>query len=166
MTELTIQSVYDELSDKLASLENRLDAADRHATKQAYRVEKAEAKVSDKLSKLAKHSSAKALDLAKQRADDISALYASNMTVLAVVEMALYALWRLPPEQRPVSIENAAIRLVRLMGYGPEYFVERADWSLQAWFDLLATIDEDHMPPQLTAAHGHSMIDEFCETSV
>ena len=125
----------DDLADRLEVL--RIQVGD--VMRSNARVEKATREVT-------KLFDDKSVQAALERAETISQLYQGNMAQLTVMEMVIHALWRLPEAKRPVSIGTAASKLVRLMGHGPEYFLQRENWSLFDWMHHLSRVTEKDMP--------------------
>ena len=79
-------------------------------------------------------------------AEDVRTAYQQVLTQASTVEMVLYTLYKTPKQLRPLSIEDAAIKLVRLVGKGPEYFHARREWRISDWFKHLVTISEEELP--------------------
>lgn len=79
-------------------------------------------------------------------AKDVRAAYQQVLTQASTVEMVLYTLYKTPKQLRPLSIEDAAVKLVRLVGKGPEYFHARREWRINDWFKHLTTISEEELP--------------------
>lgn len=78
--------------------------------------------------------------------EEVRATYQRVLTQATTVEMVLYTLYKMPARERPLSIEDAAIKLVLLIGHGPEYFWTRKDWAIKTWFKHLARLNERDMP--------------------
>lgn len=72
--------------------------------------------------------------------------YQAITTTLSTVEMTILLLSKHPHLQRVISVEDAAVKLVRLLGYGTDYFEERRDWSISNWVRHLARLDEEDLP--------------------
>lgn len=89
-----------------------------------------------------------ALTEAQDRADAIAHLYQGAMMMLSTVEMVIHTLWRTPVEQRPIELTEATVKMLRLMGHGPEYFLARDQYTLEAWIRFLARVTEADMPHQ------------------
>ena len=78
--------------------------------------------------------------------EDVRTTYQQVLTQASTVEMVLYTLYKIPKQLRPLTIEDAAIKLVRLIGHGPEYFHARREWRIQDWIKHLANLTEGDMP--------------------
>ena len=78
--------------------------------------------------------------------EDVRAAYQQVLTQASTVEMVLYTLYKTPKQLRPLSIEDAAVKLVRLVGKGPEYFHARREWRISDWLKHLVTINEEELP--------------------
>ena len=74
--------------------------------------------------------------------DDVRAMYQKMHTQAVTIEMVLYTLWKTPKQLRALSIEDAAIKLVQLVGQGPEYFWDKRGWKIQTWIDHLTKLGE------------------------
>ena len=135
----------DSISDQVSGVNGLKDRTDdlyiqvRDVVRSNARIEKASREVT-------KLFDSKSVSEAYERADTISRLYQGNMAQLTTLEMVIHALWRLPEPKRPVSIGEAASKLVRLMGHGPEYFLQRENWTLLDWMHHLARVTEKDMP--------------------
>ena len=78
--------------------------------------------------------------------EDVRSTYQQVLTQASTVEMVIYTLWKLPKQIRPLTIEDAAVKLVRLIGHGPEYFHARREWRINDWLKHLAAITEEELP--------------------
>ena len=78
--------------------------------------------------------------------EESRAVYQQVITQASTVEMVIFTLWKMPKYKRPLGIEDAAVKLVRLIGHGPEYFYARRAWTINDWFKHLATIKEEQLP--------------------
>jgi len=70
-------------------------------------------------------------------------VYQQVLSQASTIEMVLFTLWKTLPNQRVISIEDAAVKLVRLAGRGPAFFHARREWSMTKWAVYLATLTEE-----------------------
>ena len=74
---------------------------------------------------------------------EFARVYQKVLSQASIIEMVLFTLWRTPLADRVISIEEAAIKLVRLAGRGPAFFHARREWSLTQWALYLAALTEE-----------------------
>ena len=87
------------------------------------------------------------LDVHDDRLDaEIRVTYQRVLTQATTIEMVLFTLWKTPSRQRTISIEDAAVKLVRLAGHGPDYFHARREWKINDWIKHLEQVSERDMP--------------------
>jgi hypothetical protein len=86
------------------------------------------------------------------RAAEIGELYQRAYSMMTVVETVIYALWRARELQQHLSVGDAALRLVQLMGHGAGYFQERDHWSVAHWIRHLADLTDADLPNNIFAA--------------
>jgi len=72
-------------------------------------------------------------------------VYQQVLSQATTIEMVIFALWKIPRYKRPVSIEEVAVKLVRLAGRGPAFFHARREWSLTKWLAYLAKLSEEDL---------------------
>ena len=135
----------DSVSDKVSGVNGLTDRLDDLRI-QVGDVMRSNARVEKATREVTKLFDDKSVQAALERAETISQLYQGNMAQLTTMEMVIHALWRLPEAKRPVSIGTAASKLVRLMGHGPEYFLQRESWTLFDWMHHLSRVTEKDMP--------------------
>lgn len=97
---------------------------------------------------ISKYLDEASFDEAQSRAGEIAQMYQGTMMMLATVEMVLHTLWRTPVTERPIELADAAVRMLRLMGHGPDYFMARDQLTINDWIKLLARVTEADMPHQ------------------
>lgn len=72
--------------------------------------------------------------------------YQEVWSALTTIEQVLFVLWKYPKYRQILSVDDAAVKLMRLMGYGPAFFHERRDLSVERWVLLLARLSDDDLP--------------------
>ena len=147
---LSLQAAYvtqlanrvDELEKKLDKVERTADTAYDKATFSKTRMEQ----IAQAAYRTEQFFNEKSIKSAEKNAKQLSELYHANVSMLATVEMVLHTLWRMNPKQRPISLADAALKMVALMGHGPEFFLARDTHSIQTWIEYLQNLTEEGYP--------------------
>lgn len=81
-----------------------------------------------------------------QRAADITEAYQSVWSMISTFEMVIYAVSRSEVLKKKIDPGVAAVKLVRLMGFGADYFHKRNHWSIDNWVEHLSACNEYDTP--------------------
>ncbi len=87
-----------------------------------------------------------AVGKAHQRAAEITESYQAVWSMLSTFEMVIYAVSRSEVLKKKIEPGVAAVKLVRLMGFGADYFHKRNHWSIDNWVEHLSACNEYDMP--------------------
>jgi hypothetical protein len=128
-----------DFQDEIAKLREELEAAKTLPKAVLARFETANAKAERVLSD-------KAIEMAHQRASDITDVYQATWSMMSTFEMVIYAVSRSPKLQEMIDPGVAAAKLTRLIGFGAEYFQRRNHWTIENWVEHLAGINDSNMP--------------------
>jgi hypothetical protein len=127
------------ITDEIAKLREEVKAIDAEPKTLVARMEVANAKAERLLSN-------DAIETATRRAADIADVYRATWSMMSTLEMVIYAVSRSHELQEQIKPGEAATKLVRLMGFGAEYFQKREHWTIENWVDHLAHATERNFP--------------------
>jgi hypothetical protein len=134
------------MSESIVQLAKEIDALREALRKVEAAPSAMVAKLESASSKAERLLSKDAIALAQQRARDITDIYQATWAMMSTLEMVIYAVSRSPALQKRIQPGVAAAKLVRLMGFGSEYFHDRRHWTIENWVEHLAGINDRGMP--------------------